>query len=77
VSADPLLTAKTDVEHCGRAFRRYLKFLKDTKRFDEAQEFLVEFGKSFREKLLLEPVANDPWAMYNNLVERYPDIGEG
>jgi hypothetical protein len=77
VSADPLLTAKTDVEHCGRAFRRYLKFLKDTKRFDEAQEFLVEFGKSFREKLLLEPVANDPWAVYNNLVERYPDIGEG
>jgi hypothetical protein len=76
VSADPLLTAKTDLEHCGRAFRRYLGFLKDTKRDDEARGFLVEFKEAFRQKLQLHPVINDPWEMHDTLVKKYPDLGE-
>ncbi len=75
-SADPLLAAKTDVEHCGRAFRRYLQFLNETRRFDVAETFVVDFSDTLTGKLQLELKSKNPWSVCDVLAKKYPDPKE-
>lgn len=75
-SADPLLSAKTDVEHCGRAFHRYLQFLNETRRFDVAETFVMDFSDTLTGKLHLDLKSKNPWTVCDLLAEKYPDPKE-
>lgn len=66
-AAKPMLLAKSDKERLRNALVTYLDAMKAQENFVGAQEFVTEFKQVLKERLGVEPLFDNPWAVRNAL----------